>query len=104
MKLNLDKIMSDMNDWHIPCGVVVFTVGSVLQWFKHLDPSYVAFSSTVLGFLGGHAYLKSKNGGDDSQTGPPPPVITARGIIISQEIQNGRRKKPVPLQGNASST
>ena len=74
MKFNLDKIMSDMNDWHIPCGVVVFAVGSVLQWFKHLDPSYVAFSSTVLGFLGGLAYLKSKNGGDDSQTGPPPPA------------------------------
>ena len=67
MHLNLDKILTDVNDYHIPCAGFIFTVGSVLQWFHHLDPTYVAFTSTVLGFLGGHAYLKAKNGNDDSR-------------------------------------
>jgi hypothetical protein len=67
--MNLDKILSDINDYHIPCGIFIFLTGSTLQWFHHLDASYVAFAGTVLGFLGGHAYLKSKNGGDDSKTG-----------------------------------
>ena len=69
MNFNLDKWLTQINDYHIPCAVFVFLVGSVLQWFHHMDPNFVAFSGTVLGFLTGHAYFKSKNGSDDSKTG-----------------------------------
>jgi hypothetical protein len=71
-KFSFDKILTNFNDYHIPCAGFIFTVGSVLQWFHHLDPTYVAFTSTVLGFLGGHAYLKSRNGVDDSRTDGQP--------------------------------
>lgn len=49
------------SDGHIPCGILVFAVGSVLQWFHRIDGTFVAFTTTVLGFLGGHAYMQSKD-------------------------------------------
>lgn len=68
MKLNLDKLLTQANDYHLPASGVVFVVGSALQWYHRLDASYVAFCSTVLGFIGAHAYIKGKNGSDDSDT------------------------------------
>jgi hypothetical protein len=67
----IDRLLSDANDYHIPFAGVVFLLGSVMQWFHRLDASYIAFTSTVLTFIGTHAWMKSKNGGDDSQTGKP---------------------------------
>jgi hypothetical protein len=52
----IDKVLSAAKDWHLPIFVGVFGVGSVLQWFHHLDPTYVAFVATVLGAITGHAY------------------------------------------------
>ena len=73
MKLNLDKLLTQANDYHLPASGVIFAVGSVLQWYHRLDASYVAFCSTVLGFIGGHAWIKAKNGSDDSDTGAGQP-------------------------------
>jgi hypothetical protein len=54
------------SDGHLPCGLFVFIIGSVIQWVHRLDPSFVAFTTTVLGFLGGHAWIQSKQ--------PDPPL------------------------------
>lgn len=52
----LDKILSNMKDYHLPIIVGVFGVGAVLQWFHHLDYAFVAFTGTVLGAITGHAF------------------------------------------------
>jgi hypothetical protein len=46
-------------DGHLPIGGVIFVVGSIIHVTHGLDASYVAFTTTVLGFLGGHAYIQS---------------------------------------------
>jgi hypothetical protein len=59
--MKLDTLLERVtSDGHIPCGLFVFVVGSVIHWFHGLDASYVAFSSTVLTFLGAHAYVQGK--------------------------------------------
>jgi len=68
--MNFDKILSDVSDYHIPCGMVVMFIGSALQWFHHLDASFVAFTTTVLTFLGAHAYMKFSNGGTPDDPAP----------------------------------
>ena len=54
-------------DGHIAVGILVFAVGAVIHVFHGLDASFVAFTTTVLGFLGGHAYVQS-------QVPPAPPT------------------------------
>lgn len=54
--MNIDKILSNFKDYHLPICFFVFIFGSVMQWFHHLDASYVAFTATVLGAITGHAF------------------------------------------------
>lgn len=55
-------------DGHLPIGVLVFAVGSVIHVWHGLDASYVAFTTTVLGFLGGHAWVnRGTSDGTDKQ-------------------------------------
>ncbi len=56
------------SDGHIAVGLVVFVVGAAIHVFHGLDVSFVAFTSTVLGFLGGHAWVQSKGGPDDTSS------------------------------------
>jgi hypothetical protein len=49
------------SDGHLPIGFFIFVIGSAIHVFHGLDPAYVAFSTTVLGFLGGHAWVQSNN-------------------------------------------
>jgi len=67
--LNLDKILTDISDYHVAVGVLVFITGAVFQWFHHLDPGFTAFCGTILGFLFGHGWIQAKNGVDDSKIG-----------------------------------
>jgi hypothetical protein len=90
MKINVDKFMTEFNDWHLPFAGAVYVVGSVLQWFHHLDASYVAFSATVLGFVGGHSYIKNRNGNDDSAT--PPAASDAPAAATGDAVGNGGAK------------
>jgi len=71
MKLDvlLEKITSD---GHIPCGLFIFLVGSVIHWLHGLDASYVSFSTTVLTFLGAHAYVQGKYPGPPEDPGVDP--------------------------------
>lgn len=53
---SIDKVLSALKDWHIPCAMSIFGVGSVLQWCHHLDSSFVAFTGVVLAAITGHAF------------------------------------------------
>jgi len=52
----LDKALSNMKDYHLPACIGVFCVGSALQWFHHMDSTFVAFTATVLGAITGHSF------------------------------------------------
>lgn len=70
----LDKWFSAARDWHIAVYVIMFGIGSVLQYLHHLDMAFVAFTGTLVGGLTGHAY--SPAGKDTpAAVNPPPPVI-----------------------------
>ena len=62
-----DLISKINNDGHVPVGIGIFVVGSVIHWLHGLDASYVAFTTTVLGFLGGHAWVKSQGNTENGQ-------------------------------------
>ena len=61
----IDKVLTDMKDYHLPICLVMFLVGSVLTWFHHLDMSFVAYTGTILGAITGHSF--SPAGRPDSQ-------------------------------------
>lgn len=46
-------------DGHVPIAIFIFITGSTIHVLHGLDASFVAFTTTVLGFLGGHAYLQA---------------------------------------------
>jgi hypothetical protein len=63
--MSISNLLSKLNsDGHVAVGVFVFVVGAAIHYFHGLDASFVAFSSTVLAFLGGHSWVKSQGGGD----------------------------------------
>lgn len=64
--MNLDKILTNVKDYHLPICIGVFSVGSVLQWYHRLDTTYVAFTATVLAAIMGHAFSPASrdDGGD----------------------------------------
>ena len=47
------------SDGHIPIALFIFVTGAVIHVAHGLDGSFVAFTTTVLAFLGGHAYLNT---------------------------------------------
>jgi hypothetical protein len=66
-----EKILGVINrDGHLPIGIFIFIIGAVIHWFHGLDASFVAFTTTILSFLGGHAWVKSQgneqNGGNNA--------------------------------------
>jgi hypothetical protein len=50
-------------DGHVAIGSFIFLTGTVVHLTHGLDASYVAFTTTVLGFLGGHAWVQSQGSG-----------------------------------------
>jgi hypothetical protein len=54
--MNLDKILSNFKDYHLPISVFMFIVGSAMQWFHRLDMAYVAYAGTILGAITGHSF------------------------------------------------
>jgi hypothetical protein len=63
-----DKILSAAKDYHLPISIFIFIVGAVLQWFHHLDASFVAYTATVLGAITGHSFSPA---GRPDPTAPP---------------------------------
>lgn len=62
--MDYDKILSNMKDYHLPVAGGIFIIGSVLQWFHHLDGTFVAFTATVLAAVTGHAFSPGQHNGD----------------------------------------
>jgi hypothetical protein len=66
--MDWEKVLSKISsDGHLPIGFIVFAVGAAIHVYHGLDASFVAFTTTVLAFLGGHAYVQGQN------TTPPEP-------------------------------
>ena len=65
----IDKILSNMKDYHLPICMLVFIVGSVIHWFHHLDASYVGFTATVLGAITGYAFSPAQNNNGSTGNG-----------------------------------
>lgn len=70
--MNLDKILSNFKDYHLPICIFMFIVGSVMTWFHRLDLSYVAYTGTILGAITGHSF--SPAGQPDPPVPPAPPT------------------------------
>lgn len=64
-KVDLDKVLTNCKDYHLPICMAIFSTGAVLQWFHHMDPTFVAFTATVLGAITGHAFSPARK--DDGQ-------------------------------------
>lgn len=62
--MNLDKILSNFKDYHLPIFIGMFGVGSVFQWYHHLDMAFVAFTGTVIGGITGHAFSPARKDQD----------------------------------------
>lgn len=62
--MNLDKILTNIKDYHMPIFAGIFATGSVLQWFHRIDPTFVAFTATVLGAITGHAFSPARKDDD----------------------------------------
>lgn len=60
MKLDSALFERITADGHIPIGLFIFVVGTVVHWIHGLSADYVAFTGTILGFLGGHAWAQAK--------------------------------------------
>jgi len=63
--MNIDKILTNCKDYHLPISVFVFVIGAVMKWHGHMDMTFVAFTSTVLGAITGHAFSPARK--DDPQ-------------------------------------
>lgn len=69
--MNWDAVLSKISsDGHIPVGVLIFLIGSGIHWFHGLDAAFVSFTTTVLAFLGGHAWVQ-KGKSDDTPSNTP---------------------------------
>ncbi len=62
--MNWDKILTNCKDYHLPAALLIFASGCVLQWFHHLDGTFVAFTTAVLGAITGHAFSPGQRNGD----------------------------------------
>jgi hypothetical protein len=71
MKMELiDKVLTNMKDYHLPICVLMFLVGSILTWFHHLDMSFVAYTGTILGAITGHAFSPAQKDKDNASSDP----------------------------------
>jgi hypothetical protein len=62
----LDKILSNMKDYHLPILSGMFIVGVLEHHFKGLDASFVAFTGTLAGAITGHAFSPAQKDGGPS--------------------------------------
>lgn len=68
----ISRAISKLNtDGHIAVGLVVFAAGAAIHVFHGLDASFVAFTTTVFGYLGGHAYIQSQAQGAPNDPSTP---------------------------------
>ena len=68
--MNIDKILSNCKDYHLPASIFVFVIGAIEHHVKGLDASFVAFTATVLGAITGHAFSPAQQ---DPPTSSQPP-------------------------------
>jgi hypothetical protein len=69
--MSISSWISKINsDGHVAIGTAIFLIGAAIHIFHGLDASFVAFTTTCLGFLGGHAYVQSQGASNDTSDVP----------------------------------
>jgi hypothetical protein len=67
----IDKVLTNMKDYHLPICLVMFFTGAGMSWFHHLDMNFVAYAGTILGAITGHAFSSAaKDNGDKKEDNP----------------------------------
>jgi hypothetical protein len=69
-----DILASIASDGHIVCGMLIFFTGAGIHVFHHIDATFVTFTTTILGFLGGHFYTQAKYPDQTDSTTPTTPT------------------------------
>jgi hypothetical protein len=72
--VNLDKILTNIKDYHLPVCIGVFGIGTILQYLHHMDSTFVAFTGTVLGAITGHAFSPASKDSSAAPSVDPPKV------------------------------
>jgi hypothetical protein len=63
--MNIDRILSQMKDYHVPVSIFIFAVGAVMKWFGHLDMAFVSFTGVIIGGITGHAFSPAQKDHDE---------------------------------------
>jgi hypothetical protein len=73
----IGKTIARLNrDGHIVVGLLVYAVGSIIFVVHGIDADFVAFTTAVLGFLGGHAWATRSKSGDSDVPSDSVPSVT----------------------------
>lgn len=63
--MDIDKILSNVKDYHLPIFIAMFSIGGFLQWFHRLDGTFVAFTTAIVGGLTTHAVFSPTQKDED---------------------------------------
>lgn len=73
----IGKTIARLNrDGHIVIGLLIYAVGSIIFVVHGIDADFVAFTTAVLGFLGGHAWATRSKSGDSDASDVATPSVT----------------------------
>jgi hypothetical protein len=61
----VDKVLSEIKDYHIPALLVMFGAGTVLAWFHHMDAAFVSYAAVIVGGITGHAFSPAQKDHDN---------------------------------------
>jgi len=56
----LQKLFSYCQGRHTAFAFAFFVMGNTLQWFHRLDATWIAFMTSLMGFVLGHAIQENK--------------------------------------------
>ena len=73
--MGIDKVLTNIKDYHLPIVLLMFFTGVILQWFGKMDYAFVAFTGTVMGGVGVHAFSPAARQPDVVQ---PPVDVSVR--------------------------
>ena len=59
---------------HTTFAIIFSVYGCVLQWFHRLDPVFIGFVGTMMGFVAGHSIQENYFNKDAVQVNTPPIV------------------------------
>ena len=69
--LGIDRVLTNMKDYHMPVMIVFFFVGCAIAVWRPASMTYtfVAFTGTIVGGITGHAYSPAAKDPDPKDDG-----------------------------------